>query len=62
MAEALEDPFASQMEMGGRSMAGWVIVSADGCADDASLRGWIARALAHNRTLPPSTAKMKRKS
>ena len=61
-AAALEDPFASQMEMGGRVMAGWILVSPDGCAEDTSLRAWIDRGLAHNRTLPPHASKSKRKS
>ena len=61
-ADALEDPFASPMEMGGRSMAGWILVSADGCADRASLHAWVTQALAFNRTLPPAASKSKRKS
>lgn len=67
MPKALEEPFASQMEMGGRMMAGWILVSADGCADTASLRTWIELALAFNRTLPQhasqsGASKSKRKS
>ena len=61
-AAALEDPFASQMEMGARTMAGWVLVSADGCADVPSIQTWVDRGLAFNRTLPTAAAKSKRKS
>lgn len=57
MAAALDDPFASAMEMGGRSMAGWVMVSADGAEDAASLAAWVDRAMAFNATLPPAAAK-----
>ncbi len=61
MAAALESPFASQMVMGGRSMVGWVIISADGCADDVSLQGWVRLGLAHNAGLPPGAARAGRK-
>ena len=57
MAEALEDPFAEQMTMRDRSMAGWILVSADGCADFQNLCSWTDRALAFNRTLPPKLSK-----
>lgn len=58
---ALDDPFATQMEMGGRVMKGWILVSPDGIADAESLRAWVARALDFNRTLPPAASKAKRK-
>ena len=41
------------MEMGGRTMEGWIAVSAEGCADDAALQNWVARSLAYVKTLPP---------
>jgi hypothetical protein len=56
-AGALENPFATQMEMGGREMKGWILVSADGCASAEALRGWVEQAMAFNRTLPPAAAK-----
>lgn len=61
MAAALDDPFASPMQMGGRSMAGWILVSADGC-DGPALADWVARGMAFNRTLPPAAAQSRRKS
>ena len=61
-AAALEDPFASQMEMGGRAMKGWLFVSPDGCADPDSLRAWVQLAMAFNRTLPHAAAKSRRRS
>lgn len=57
VAEALENPFAEQMRMGGRLMAGWVFVSEDGCAEEADLRAWVDRGLAFCATLPPAAAK-----
>lgn len=54
---ALEDcPHAEQARMGGRVMIGWITVTADGC-DGAGLHDWVARAMAFNRSLPPSAAK-----
>jgi TfoX/Sxy family transcriptional regulator of competence genes len=51
-AEALALPGARPAEMGGRRMAGWVVV--DGAAlDDEALSGWIDRARAFVATLPP---------
>ena len=61
-AAALESPFATQMEMGGREMKGWILVSADGCASEGDLRGWVDQAMEFNRTLPPGAAKARRKS
>ncbi|TGQ66655.1 MAG: TfoX/Sxy family protein [Mesorhizobium sp.] len=46
-------PHASPMEMGGRSMEGYVHVAAQGTAGEADLAGWLGRALAFVETLPP---------
>ena len=61
MAAALDDPFASPMEMGGRRMAGWVTVSADG-SDGPALALWVTRGMDFNRTLPPAAARSRRKT
>jgi len=53
MAAALEKPGASIMEMGGRAMSGFVVLSGDALEDDAVLAGWLAMAHAFVRTLPP---------
>ncbi|KUM27084.1 hypothetical protein AU467_17905 [Mesorhizobium loti] len=52
-AAAAARPHASPMEMGGRSMEGYVHVAPEGTATDADLRGWLDRALAFVATLPP---------
>ncbi len=41
------------MEMGGRTMAGWLLVEPSTVADDATLRTWVDRGTAYVRTLPP---------
>lgn len=60
MQAALDDPFASPMEMGGRAMAGWVLVSAGGCEGPA-LADWVARGMEFNRSLPRAAARARRK-
>lgn len=51
--ECLALPHAKLMEMGGRTMEGWIAVAAEGCADDAAFQNWVARSLAYVKTLPP---------
>src|SRR5213595_762447 len=43
---------AELMEMGGRTMSGWLRVDVEG-ADDDELAEWIDRGVAFARTLPP---------
>jgi TfoX/Sxy family transcriptional regulator of competence genes len=50
---ALAQPHAAKMEMGGRSMHGWIKVAAEGVEGDGDLRSWVERSLAYVRTLPP---------
>ena len=52
-AAALARPHARPMEMNGRTMDGYVFVSAEGTANARSLKAWIDTALAHVATLPP---------
>ncbi len=52
MADALATDGATPMEMGGRVMSGFVLVSGDAIEDDATLKVWIDRALAFVSTLP----------
>ncbi|EKF17873.1 TfoX/Sxy family protein [Nitratireductor pacificus] len=52
--EALARPGAKLMEMGGRTMSGFIFVDAEDCGDDA-LRSWVALALDFVGTLPPKT-------
>ncbi len=41
------------MEMRGRPMTGWLLVSSEALADDDRLGLWVGRGVAHVRTLPP---------
>lgn len=52
MDEALAQPGAAVMDMGGRSMSGFIIVSGDALEDDDQLAGWIGRAQRFVLTLP----------
>jgi len=51
MEEALRAG-ARPMEMGGRTMSGFVLVTGDALEDDKALSGWVARAVAFVGTLP----------
>ena len=52
-AQAALRPHARPMEMGGRSMEGYVHVAPEGTASESDLAGWLDRALAFVETLPP---------
>jgi hypothetical protein len=53
-AEAvLARPGVRPSDMGGRRMAGWVVVDRSGPADDHALDGWIAQARAYVAKLAP---------
>ncbi len=56
LAVALARPGATRMDMGGRQMKGYVLVSPDHL-DDAALREWLAVAKRHVDTLPPKPKK-----
>ncbi|TPI38928.1 TfoX/Sxy family protein [Mesorhizobium sp. B3-1-6] len=60
-AAAAALPHASTMEMGGRSMEGYIRVASEGTATDADLAGWLGRALAFVETLP-AKAKLPKRS
>jgi TfoX/Sxy family transcriptional regulator of competence genes len=51
--EALQRPHVSRMEMGGRSMDGWLNVDAEGVRTKRDAGAWIKRSLSYVRTLPP---------
>ena len=51
--EALARPHASLMEMGGRSMAGWVRVAPEGVRTARQLAPWVRRGVGYARSLPP---------
>jgi len=52
---AVARPHARPMEMGGRSMEGYVHVAPEGTATKAELGGWVDLALAFVGTLPPKS-------
>jgi hypothetical protein len=41
------------MEMGGRTMDGWLLVAIDTVASDDALRTWVDRGTGYARSLPP---------
>ncbi|MEV0297882.1 TfoX/Sxy family protein [Nocardia sp. NPDC050710] len=50
--DLLEREFVHSMVMGGREVDGWLRVTADAVADDATLREWVDRGIAYARSLP----------
>ena len=63
-ADALAEPGVSPMVMRGRSMTGYVRVSADAVPTDEDLRRWLTRCLTFVRALPakePRTRKAPRR-
>jgi TfoX/Sxy family transcriptional regulator of competence genes len=50
---ALQEPGARLMEMGKRTMRGFLAVDAQVIAEDAELERWIARGAAYAESLPP---------
>jgi len=53
MEAALARPGTSRMQMGSRTMSGFVAVDPDALPDAAALKDWIATARAYVRSLPP---------
>jgi TfoX/Sxy family transcriptional regulator of competence genes len=51
--DALTRPHVSEMEMGGRTMKGYVRVNQEGLADDAELALWVQLGLSYAQSLPP---------
>jgi TfoX/Sxy family transcriptional regulator of competence genes len=49
---ALARPHTALMEMGGRTMEGWLIVAPTGIRTKRELTSWVNRALGYVRTLP----------
>jgi TfoX/Sxy family transcriptional regulator of competence genes len=50
---ALEEPGARPFDLTGRPMKGWLLVTADGHAEDDDLRRWVDRGVAYAGSLPP---------
>jgi TfoX/Sxy family transcriptional regulator of competence genes len=49
----LETTPATLMEMGGRSMAGWLRVASEHVDTDDALAEWVGRGVGYARSLPP---------
>ena len=52
----LDGRSVTQVEMRGRPMPGWLLVSTEAVSGDEALRTWVARGVAHVRALPPKHA------
>jgi len=52
-AACLALPHARPMEMTGRVMGGFVVVDAEGLAEDDALASWVERGSAYAASLPP---------
>lgn len=50
---ALDEPHTRPMDFTGKPMRSMVYVEPAGIDTDAALHGWLTRATAHTRTLPP---------
>ncbi len=50
---ALKQKHVRVFDMSGRPMKGWIYVSPDGVKTDKALQGWIDKAVAFARSLPP---------
>ncbi len=51
--DLLARPHVSLMEMGGRTMGGWITVAPEGLESEPDLAEWVERAVAFAKTLPP---------
>jgi TfoX/Sxy family transcriptional regulator of competence genes len=49
----LAEPGTRRFEMTSRRANGWIVVDAAICTEDDDLRRWVARGVAHARSLPP---------
>jgi hypothetical protein len=61
-AAAAARPHATTMEMGGRSMEGYIRVAPEGTASEADLAFWLDRALAFVETLPSKVKPAKKRA
>jgi TfoX/Sxy family transcriptional regulator of competence genes len=50
---ALAKPHVQPFTMGGRSMAGWIVVTPEGCRQDKDLKKWVQESLAYIASFPP---------
>src|ERR671922_985017 len=45
--EVIQQPHAARMEMGGRSMDGWITVAPEGVQSDRDLAAWVERSVSY---------------
>jgi len=50
---ALAQPHTHPLDITGRAMTGWIMVSPEGCADEGAFQRWVAQGLAFAASLPP---------
>jgi TfoX/Sxy family transcriptional regulator of competence genes len=60
--DALTRPNVSEVEMGSRTMKGYVRVNGDGVADDAELELWVRLGLSYAQSLPPKKPPKKKQA
>jgi TfoX/Sxy family transcriptional regulator of competence genes len=51
--QALDEPHTRVLDMAGRPMRGWVLVTPAGLSAEPELRGWVERGVTFARSLPP---------
>jgi hypothetical protein len=51
---SLARPYVSLMEMGGRTMDGWITVAPEGLKTKRQLAAWVTRSVVFVKTLPPT--------
>jgi TfoX/Sxy family transcriptional regulator of competence genes len=51
--DALSRPHVKPFSMSGRTMAGWIMVSPQGCKKDEDLKKWIREGIDYAGSLPP---------
>ena len=51
-ADALLEPYVKEFDVTGKAMKGWVMVEAEGVAEDDALNTWVTRALKFAAKLP----------
>jgi hypothetical protein len=56
-AAALTRKHVSVMEMGGRTMDGWIVVAPEGVRTTRDLAAWVTRGLGFAKSLPPKKPK-----
>ncbi len=50
---ALRRPHTARMQMGGRTMDGWIVIEPDGLKTKRQLAAWVKRGVEFAKTLPP---------